>query len=97
MKKAINGLLVFAFAILFTGKIYSQDIHLSQFDAAPLFYNPALSGQIGESGQKRIILNYKSQWRTYNTILASYDQVIQGVGNGENGFFGSNDKWRLCR
>lgn len=55
---------------------FAQDIHLSQFDAAPLFYNPALSGNIGENGTGRIIMNYKSQWSTYNTFLVSYDQVI---------------------
>lgn len=79
MKFTIRQVLVITFTLLFSSNIYSQDLHLSQFDASPLFYNPALAGKIEEQGLGRIILNYKSQWRTYNTFLISYDQLIQGV------------------
>ncbi|MFQ3580159.1 MAG: PorP/SprF family type IX secretion system membrane protein, partial [Bacteroidales bacterium] len=53
---------------------YSQDWHFSQFDAAPLFYNPALSGNY--DGLHRFIGNYKSQWKTYNTFMLSYDKML---------------------
>lgn len=55
----------------------AQDTHFSQFDAAPLYYNPALAG-VNEC-HNRIYTNYKGQWRTYNTFLMSYDQHLEKV------------------
>lgn len=54
---------------------YAQDTHFSQFDAAPLYYNPALAG-VNEC-HNRIYTNYKGQWSTYNTFMASYDHHVQ--------------------
>jgi type IX secretion system PorP/SprF family membrane protein len=50
----------------------AQDAHLSQFDAAPLYFNPALSG----TGvcDHRFIFNGKQQWGTYRSLLLSYDR-----------------------
>ncbi|MBK8805387.1 MAG: PorP/SprF family type IX secretion system membrane protein [Bacteroidales bacterium] len=79
MNKILKGIIVVILAAVFISKISAQDIHLSQFDAAPLFYNPALAGKIEEQGIGRVILNYKSQWRTYNTFMLSYDQLFTGV------------------
>ena len=56
---------------------FSQDTHFSQFDAAPLYYNPALSG-VNEC-HNRIYTNYKGQWGTYSTFMASYDQHLEKV------------------
>lgn len=66
------------FALLLGGlSAVSQDTHFSQFDAAPLFYNPALSG-VNEC-HNRIYTNYKGQWKTYSTFLMSYDQHLEKV------------------
>jgi len=68
------------------GKTYSQDMQLSQFDAAPLFYNPALSGNF--DGIHRFIGNYKNQWKTYNTGLLSYDRMLPDKLTYGGGKFG---------
>ena len=39
----------------------AQDIHFSQFHAAPVLLNPALTGAFG--GEARFIANYRSQWQ----------------------------------
>lgn len=59
------------------GLIQAQDTHFSQFDAAPLYYNPALAG-VNEC-HNRIYTNYKGQWNTYNSFLVSYDQHLEKV------------------
>jgi len=74
MKLIIKALVVVLISSGIAVKSYSQDLHLSQYDAAPLFFNPALSGQF--DGNHRFIGNYKSQWRTYNTALFSYDRML---------------------
>lgn len=68
------------------GASYSQDMQLSQFDAAPLFFNPALSGNY--DGIHRFIGNYKGQWRTYNTGLFSYDRMLPEKWTYGGGKFG---------
>ncbi len=53
----------------------AQDAHLSQFDAAPLFFNPALAGT--SPCEHRFIGNMKNQWGgTYRNYLLSYDRKI---------------------
>ena len=79
MKKSIHVCLTAAigiFLIIFSNKIYSQDIHFSQFNYAPLLLNPALAG--GFNGDMRADVNYKSQWQSmaptpYKTVAASVD------------------------
>jgi len=39
----------------------AQDIHFSQFQVAPMNYNPALAGQF--DGDLRFIANQRTQWR----------------------------------
>jgi len=71
-------------------QVKAQDVHLSQFDAAPLFYNPALAGNF--PGEHRFIGNYKGQWSTFNTFLLSYDRCLPEdiftVGGGQIGVGG---------
>lgn len=67
-------------SMLFVQSLFSQDVHFSQFDAAPLYFNPALSGLF--ECNNRVIANFKGQWSTYNTLMISYDQPISiGAGN----------------
>jgi type IX secretion system PorP/SprF family membrane protein len=52
----------------------AQDIHFSQFYAAPLNLNPALTGAF--NGNIRGILNYRNQWNSvapFNTFAATVD------------------------
>ena len=60
MKKII--ITSFLFCITVLG--YAQDNHFSQFYAAPMTVNPALTGLF--DGRYRGIVNYRTQW---NSIL----------------------------
>ncbi len=55
----------------------AQDIHFTQFQAAPLYLNPAFAGANSDS---RISTIYRNQWwnipGTYNSFLISYDQYV---------------------
>ncbi len=53
--------------VLILGKAIAQDFHVSQYDATPHYYNPALTGMyLGEKGDYRIYADYRSQWRILN-------------------------------
>jgi len=73
-KKLIVGVLMVVGCLT---SAMAQDTHFSQFDAAPLYYNPALAG-VNEC-HNRIYTNYKGQWNTYSTFLASYDQPLEKI------------------
>lgn len=54
----------------------AQDFHLSMYDAAPMFLNPALTGVV--DANFRVHAQYRNQWRSvafkpYNTALISLD------------------------
>ncbi len=67
---------------------YAQDYHLSQYDIAPIYMNPALAGMyLGEKGDFRIMSNYRSQWqqlqsKPYTTALIAFDKPIGRFGVG---------------
>lgn len=78
-------------------KSFAQDIHFSQFNAAPLLLNPALAGV--NSGNYRFAANYKNQWNglaPYNTFAASFDVNLFKHGPRANfggiGLFFFNDR-----
>jgi type IX secretion system PorP/SprF family membrane protein len=87
MKLIIRALVIVFISTGIAVKSYTQDLHLSQFDAAPLFYNPALSGNF--DGIHRFIGNWKSQWSTYNSVLASYDAMLPDKFSLAGGKFGA--------
>lgn len=64
----------------------AQDPQLSQFYAAPLYLNPALTGN---TFQDRIILNYRKQWMGiapgYETYCVSYDHNTSKLHSGFGG------------
>lgn len=64
----------------------SQDKHFSQFDAAPLYYNPALVGVY--DGSHWFIGNIKHQWGVYRTYMLSYDRMLPAKFKLGGGFFG---------
>ncbi|HXC05358.1 MAG TPA: PorP/SprF family type IX secretion system membrane protein [Bacteroidia bacterium] len=69
-----------ALLILASVSVQAQDFHLSQYDAAALYLNPALTGMYGgEKGDYRISNDFRSQWsslgsKPFTTIFLSYDQ-----------------------
>ncbi|MEX1002802.1 MAG: PorP/SprF family type IX secretion system membrane protein [Crocinitomicaceae bacterium] len=63
----------------------AQDWHLSMYDAAPMYLNPALTGVV--DGQWRIHGQYRNQWssvnyKAYNTALISFDVPYKKWGFG---------------
>lgn len=78
-------------AILMTTLVFkanSQDFHLSQYDMAPLYMNPAQTGMyMGENNKFRMSGNYRSQWqkmngKPYSTIAYGFDMPYQRYGMG---------------
>jgi len=61
----------------------AQDIQFSQYNAYPLYLNPALTGKIE---QQRVTLNSRSQWLNingaFNTAGFSYDYNIKKIKSG---------------
>jgi type IX secretion system PorP/SprF family membrane protein len=63
----------------------AQDAHLSMYDAAPLFLNPAMTGVF--QGDWRLHAQYRTQWKSvnfepYTTALLSYDMPVKKWGFG---------------
>lgn len=74
--KTVTSLVLILFA---ASSLRGQDIHFSQFYLTPLIVNPALTGTF--HGERRVILNYKDQWRSiesipYQTMAFSYDWTM---------------------
>lgn len=63
---------------------FSQDAHYSLYQYAPLYLNPALTGQIPTTN--RLVLNYRGQWSAiengYRNIGATYDRKTNNSGWG---------------
>ncbi len=60
----------------FLGRSLAQDFHLSLYDAAPLFLNPAMTGLI--ETKMRAHAHYRTQWnaiafKPFTTYLVSFD------------------------
>lgn len=65
--------------------VNAQDAHLSMYDAAPLFLNPAMTGVF--KGDWRLHAHYRTQWKAvnfkpYNTALISFDIPVKKWGFG---------------
>lgn len=65
---------------------FGQDPQLSQFYAAPMYLNPALTGN---TNQDRLALNYRLQWPAigpgYKTYAVAYDHRSAGLNSGFGG------------
>ncbi len=93
LKIAISILIFFTSSIAF-----SQDLHYSQFEAAPLQLNPALGGHF--DGDFRLVTNHRNQWnaitRPYKTFSLTFDgRLIDFILKNTNFGFGlllNNDK-----
>ena len=82
--KKFNYLLLAA-TFLLIGKSQAQDFHLSQYDAAALNFNPAMTGLF--KGKYRIHGHYRNQWsavatKPYTTGLIAFDMPINKFGLG---------------
>jgi type IX secretion system PorP/SprF family membrane protein len=67
------------------GKSAAQDFHLSMYDAAPLYLNPAMTGVF--EGKWRIHGQFRTQWksvnyRPYTSSLVSFDMPYKKWGFG---------------
>jgi type IX secretion system PorP/SprF family membrane protein len=66
----------------------AQDYHLSQYEMAPLYLNPALTGRyMGEKNDFRVSGNYRTQWqkmqgKPYSTVAVGYDMPFEKWGFG---------------
>ncbi len=76
-----------AFTLLCLGSLntQAQDAHLSMYDAAPLYLNPAMTGVF--QGDWRLHAQYRTQWKAvnfkpYTTSLLSYDMSVKKWGFG---------------
>ena len=69
-------------------RLNAQDFHLSQYDAAVLYLNPALTGSyFQEKTDYRICADYRSQWKSvsgnpYSTAYLSFDMPVNRYGIG---------------
>jgi type IX secretion system PorP/SprF family membrane protein len=71
--------------ILFSVALFAQDPHFSQFYAAPLHNNPAMTGV--HTGRYRLAINFRDQWSSvvdepFRTYSASFDSRHL-VGRGD--------------
>ena len=80
MKRTLPIIIIsICLSCLFSVMGISQDLHFSQFQTAPLWSNPAFTGDFG--GDMRFIANYRNQWQAlpapYNTGIFSVDTKVQ--------------------
>jgi type IX secretion system PorP/SprF family membrane protein len=76
----MNKIVIALFLSIFIHAASAQDAHLSMYDAAPLYLNPALTGVM--DGDFRLHAQYRTQWKSvnfkpYTSILASFDMPIK--------------------
>lgn len=75
--------LAFVLMLLFESSVTAQDPQFSQFYAAPLYLNPALTGS---TGQARAGINYRNQWpaidANFTTFSAYFDYFIEDKNSG---------------
>ncbi len=96
MRKNKLHILIFLLTVALAGK--AQDFHLSQYDMAGMYINPALTGMYGgDKGDYKIYADYRSQWRSlgvkpFSTTYLAYDMPYQIKDKkiGLGGYFVNN-------
>ncbi|MEO9257481.1 MAG: PorP/SprF family type IX secretion system membrane protein [Crocinitomicaceae bacterium] len=81
----IRKILIILTLFLFSIKVKAQDFHLSMYDAAPLYINPAMTGLF--DGNWRVHAQYRNQWKAinykpYSSALVSFDLPYKKWGFG---------------
>jgi len=83
MRKKVNFTILLLVASL---AVAAQDFHLSQYEMAAQYLNPALTGMYcGEKGDYRVAADYRSQWlspslKPYSTAFLAYDMPVSKWG-----------------
>jgi|TARA_B110000879_G_scaffold179363_1_gene235261 type IX secretion system PorP/SprF family membrane protein len=81
--KALLIAITFLNFALFTSSVSAQDLHFTQFNAAPTSINP---GYAGAAGQARAVSLYRSQWanlpQAYTGFHFAYDRPLFNQSGG---------------
>lgn len=80
----IRGVVAMLLATL-SSIVVAQDFQLSQYDAAPMFLNPAMTGMF--DGLYRVHTQYRTQWgavasKPFTTAGVSFDMPVKKFGVG---------------
>jgi type IX secretion system PorP/SprF family membrane protein len=90
MNRHIN--IIFSVFLFIVGIVKGQDMQFTQFYAAPMYLNPALTGA---NVCSRVSLNYRSQWpgvsNVYRSKLASFDHCFYRANLGVGLMVGSDE------
>lgn len=84
MRKKINYVILLLFA---AQRLAAQDFHLSQYETATQYLNPALTGMyLGDKADYRVYADYRSQWlspalKPYSTAYLAYDMPLSKWGH----------------
>src|ERR1019366_1920087 len=83
LKRLMTGVL-FLF-LFFPSIVFAQDFHLSQYDALPMFLNPAMTGMF--DGEYRVNAQYRTQWaaiatKPFTPSGISFDMPVKKFGMG---------------
>ena len=89
----INSVLIwvtFIFGLNGGPLVHAQDFHLSQYEAFPIYFNPAMTGLF--EGDQRVSVHYRDQWRRVATRpfvsgAFSFDMPLKKVKNFSIGGF----------
>jgi type IX secretion system PorP/SprF family membrane protein len=91
MLRKLAGIWFFFLWLLGAPNLSAQDVQYSQFYAAPLFLNPALTGA---SELTRMGINYRNQWpgldHSFNSYSAYIDHYIFDYNSGIGLIFNGN-------
>ncbi len=82
---SLKKLYISLIAVLSMTQLNAQDFHLTMYDAAPMFLNPALTGVV--DADWRVHGQYRTQWKAvnykpYTTALLSFDKPYKKWGFG---------------
>lgn len=83
--KSIKKIILALVCAIFSHTMFAQDFHLSQYDAPPLFLNPAMTGMF--DGAWRVHGHYRTQWsavatKPFTTGGISFDLPVKKFGLG---------------
>jgi type IX secretion system PorP/SprF family membrane protein len=81
----LSGAWIACVVLIFTQQLRAQDFHLTHYDAAKIYLNPAMTGMF--DGRFRIHANYRNQWtavasRPFQTAAIAWDKPIRRYGVG---------------
>lgn len=85
MKLQMKRLLVIASVLIGSLAMNAQDYHLTHYDAAKIYLNPAMTGMF--DGYYRIHANYRNQWSAvsrnpFQTAAVAFDMPVKRYGWG---------------